>query len=489
MLKNWIYILLLGFLGLFLSGCSTTKELDLWPIVFYEHNAEKQETRLDLLTSIYSYQDNPQMKSHAFRPLFVSESPKDQDVTELMFAWPFIYYRKEPDDTKIWVLPVYYYRDIRRPDFGERDFDWFFLPFITLGGVDTKEGAYMYMTFWGNIKGLLGYDEITMTPFPFYVKARDGEYVTRGYLWPFFRFGDGGGKHFRFYAFLYSEYDFEGKFQRRSYLWPFIHYNKEDLHKKYPITEFMIFPFYGQSTSEVSTARSFLWPLFSYSINDKLGYKEYNCPWPFFKTKTSQNVEEFRIWPFYWKTDKKLDPTGKEEDLVVMWPFFWHLKGDYLTYQNESLYALPFYWSTWRKSKEENATETKRVKVWPFLSYSKAEDGTVRYRGPSPFWFEDYLPYGFEKSIIPLLTLFDYSSGPQGKKTVSMLGPLYQYKEDEENLYHRFLIFSYKKVQSQKEDMRRFSVLGGLMEYKWEQGESGLKFFYLPPLISWGKKK
>lgn len=474
---------------IFLWGCSSTKELDAWPIVYYENNPEKQETRLDLLGPLYSYQNTPQIKSHAFRPLFVGEFPKDKEVTELMFCWPFIYYKKQPNDTKIWALPVYYYRDIQRPDFGERDFDWFFLPFAIFGGVDTAEGNYLYVTVWGNTKGLLGYDEITMTPFPFYVKARDGEYVTKGYMWPLFRFGEGGGKHFNFYCFMYSEYDKDGKFQRRSYLWPLIHYNKEDLDKKHPITEFMFFPFYGQSTSDVSDARMMLWPFFSYSTNEESGYKEYNCPWPFFKTLTSKEVEEFRIWPFYWKIDKKIGELGKEDDLILMWPFYWNLKSDYSSYEKESLYVLPFYWSHWRKSKEPNAQETGRTKIWPLLSYEKLEDGTIHYQGPSPLFFEDYLPNGFEKAWVPLFTLFDYKSGPQGKTTMSMLGPIYQYKEDQESLYHRVLIFSYKEVESSQEDIRRFSVLGGLIKYEWDQGESGLSFFYLPDLISWGDKQ
>ena len=149
----------------------------------------------------------------------------------------------------------------------------------------------------------------------------------------------------------------------------------------------------------------------------------------------------------------------------------------------------PFIGVTGAKVKRKGATPSRRVKIWPLCSYERKTDGTVRYRGPSPLWFEDYLPNGFEKAWLPLLTMFDYSSGPQGKKTFSMLGPLYQYKQDQESLYHRLLIFSYKKVRNAKQDMRRFSVLGGLFEYAHDQGESGLRFFYLPPLIKWGEKK
>ena len=210
--RIYIYLVLL----LLLTGCSWHDEVDIWPLAFYRHDREKQETRLDLLTSIYSYRDTPEQTSHAFRPFFVGEFPKDKKFMQMLFLWPLGYLHRKPDDTKIWLLPFYYYRDIKRPELGERDFDWFFLPFCTFGGIDTREGNYLYMALWGNMRGLLGYDEISATPFPFYVKARDGEYRTRAYLWPLLRFGDGGGKKFRFYCFVYSYYEKEGKFRRRS---------------------------------------------------------------------------------------------------------------------------------------------------------------------------------------------------------------------------------------------------------------------------------
>jgi hypothetical protein len=468
-----------------LSGCHLGDEVDLWPLVFYERDQEKQESRLDVLGPLYSYQSTPEGDSHAFRPLFVGEFPKDKEYTQMLFLWPLGLFRQEPGQTRIWVLPFYYFNDLKRPEAGERDFDWFFLPFAAFGGVDTKEGAYLALLGWGNIKGLLGYDEIELRPFPFYVKARDGEYETRGYLWPFFRFGDGGGKHFRFYCMLYSYYEKEGKFRRRSYLWPIIHYNEEDLHKRHPYTEFEVFPFYGESVSDIAVSRTFLWPLFSYAYNTQSGYREYNIPWPFFKTRTDKEVNEFRIWPFYWEFQRDMGKLGKEEELMLLWPIYWHTMSDYLTFHKESRYVLPFYWSHYREAKGKGGKTNERVKLWPFLSYEKKEDDTVRYRALSPLWFDDYLPYGIEKAWLPFVTMFDYSSGPKGAETLSLLGPLYQYKANDSLLYHRVLFCSYK--EEKKKQKSRFSVLGGLFAYGSEQGEKQMSLFYIP--IHWGEKQ
>jgi hypothetical protein len=470
-----------------LTGCQSLEELDIWPLAYYEHDPEKQKTRLDLLGPLYSYQDAPEGTSYAFRPIFVGEFPKDREFSEMLFCWPLGLFRQEPDQTRIWVLPAYYYNDRKRPEMGERDFDWFFLPFFAFGGTDTQEGSYLELLGWGNIKGLLGYDEIELRPFPFYVKARDGEYVTRGYLWPFFRFGEGGGKHFSFYCFLYSSYEKEGKFSRRTYLWPFVHYNQEDLHKKHPRTEFEVFPFYGEAVSDISVSRTILWPFFSYANNTKSGYSELNCPWPFYKTRTDKEIKEFRIWPFYWDFTRDMGNLGKEEELVLFWPIYWRSTSDYLTYHKESSYVLPFYWNHAKQGKGKDGKSSQRIKFWPLLGYEKKEDETVRYRAISPLWFEDYLPYGLEKAWVPFWTLFDYSHGPKGGETLSLLGPLYQYKANDEQLYHRFLMFSYKKVQNKSRDTRRFSVLGGLFEYRWDKGENKLRLLYLPPFISWGE--
>ncbi len=485
---NRQFILLLLLPIFFLGGCQSTSEIDVWPLVYYEHDEKESTTHLDILTNFYSYTSTPDEKTHAFRPFFVGEFPQNKDELRLMFLWPFIYYQNKPDEAKIWIIPFYYSKDKTWPELGERDFDWFFLPFFTFGGTDTKEGPYLFMGFWGNIKGLFAMDEIEGKPFPFYMTFRDGDYKSKAYMWPFFRFGEGGGKKFSFYAFMYSNYEKEGKFRRRSYVWPFIHYNLEQLDKKHPVTEFMFFPFYGQSTSEVSTARSFLWPFFSYSIHEPNNYREYNMPWPFFKYRTGAGQEEFRAWPLYWTIDKDLGNNIWEKDRIYMWPFFWHSKSEYPSYSKESLYILPFYWSHFRQGKEEGAKPTRRTKIWPFYEYSEDEDGSTRQRALSLFWFEDYMPEGFEKAWVPLFTLFDYNKGEGDNRDFTFLGPFYKYRAKKDSLYHRVLFFSYKNVHKPDKDMSRFSVLGGLFEYKHEDGESGLRFFYLPHL-SWGDKK
>ena len=488
---RWQWLRLMPFFTVTLmaiAGCHTTDELDIWPLVYYQQDAKKQETKLDILGPLYSYRDTPQETTHAFRPFFVGEFPKDREFTQMLFLWPLGLFRQEPEQTRIWVMPFYYYNDKQRPELGERDFDWFFLPFAALGGVDTKEGAYLSLLGWGNVKGLLGYDEIEFRPFPFYVTARDGEYKTKAYLWPLLRFGEGGGKHFSFYCGFYSYYEKEGRFRRRSYLWPIIHDNEEDLHRRHPRKEFAVLPFYAHSISDVAVSRSYLWPLFSYGYNTESGYREYNLPWPFFKYRKDKEIDELRLWPFYWTFTRDMGKIGRQEDLVLMWPIYWHLVDEYLSYRKESRYVLPFYWSHTKTGKYKGAKSSERIKVWPFLLYEKGEDETVRYRGLSPLWFEDAFPYGLEKAWLPLVTVFDYSTGPKGSETLSLLGPLYQYKATDDSIYHRLLIFSYKKMQREAENLTKFSILGGLFEYRTENGETGLRFLYLPPFIKWGTK-
>ena len=65
--------LLLTLSVIVLAGCKTVNELDIWPLVYYDRDDDKQETHLDLLTSIYSYSSTPKETTHAFRPFFVGE--------------------------------------------------------------------------------------------------------------------------------------------------------------------------------------------------------------------------------------------------------------------------------------------------------------------------------------------------------------------------------------------------------------------------------
>ncbi len=174
---------------------------------------------------------------------------------------------------------------------------------------------------------------------------------------------------------------------------------------------------------------------------------------------------------------------------MLMWPFFWHLKSDYPTFEKESTYIIPFYYQHWRKGKEENARSSRRLKIWPLYEWQEDEDGSTRSRMLSPFWFEDYLPNGVDKAWRPLFTLFDYGTGVHGEKDYTVLGPLYNYKKRPDSTYHRVLFFSYKDGKEEKEGSGRFSVLGGLFEYEWDQEEKGLRFFYLPQWPTWGEKE
>ena len=482
---HWCNYILLWSLAWIFTGCTTVDELDIWPLVYYDKDPEHQTTQLDILSSVYSKTDTLEKTTHAFRPFFVGEFAKNGKESEVLALWPFVRYKQKPDDTLIAIIPFYYSRDITKQHTKERDYDWFFLPFASFGGADTKEGGYLYMGFWGNIKGLLGYDEITGKPFPFYVTARDGEYFSQAYMWPFFRFGDGGGKKFRFYAFLYSYYKNKDKYERRSFLWPLVHYNKEDLNTKDPRTDFMVFPIYGQSTSKKSLAWMFMWPFFSYSQHDN-GYREYNLPWPFFKYRTGKGIREFRIWPFYWENNQE-DATQRHRDVVAMWPFYWSMHSEYPTHTKDSLYIVPFYTQHWSKGKDPQAKEEMKLKVWPFFDYKVAEDGSFRSRILSPLPFEDYVPYGFEKAWLPLFTFFDYNCKSNDEKTVTFLGPLFTIKKSKNLSYERFLFFSYKNEQKTSGEQGRFSVLGGLFEYNWLPKKRGLRFFYLPSWPTWSK--
>ena len=75
----------------------------------------------------------------------------------------------------------------------------FFLPFIAAGGADTYEGSYMYMTLWGNVKGLFGMMK-SRQRLSFYVQARDGEYKTKAYMYHSFVLEKEEEKNFPFIA-------------------------------------------------------------------------------------------------------------------------------------------------------------------------------------------------------------------------------------------------------------------------------------------------
>lgn len=485
-LKVRVLLLVLLFL---LTNCQSVDRIQAWPLVYYHEDPLEERTSLEILSPFFYSFAEKDVSGHAFRPIYDYRETKDS--SDLVFLWPIGRISEKPDRTKVQILPLYYYNR-RVEDDGTIDKDWF-VALIFWGGSEEhpdhpekNDDYFGVLPFYGTIKGILGKDEIFFVGFPLYYSSKDGAYHTENYLWPFFSFGEGGGKkaasYWPFYGYSQKQNaDGAWKYKREYYLWPIFAFQENDLDKKHPLKVFTAFPFYGESVSDVSQAYTVLWPFFSFSFDELNEYSEYNVPWPFLKFAKGKNVEETRIWPFY---GKKVRP--QNSDGWYAWPLIWWNEQDNESFSKEGFWALPFYWSSHRISKEEDQRQDDFYKLWPLFHYAGDNQENSEFQFLSPLWFEDYNPEGFEKLYTPIWSLFATKSNKDGD-SLRVLGPVYYSEETSRYYLQNTLLYNYEyeKQNNQKTENDSFTFLYGLFGLRHQEERTYLKLFWLPEFISW----
>lgn len=481
-------ILAMGFIG-----CQNLS-IQAWPLVHTHEDPVAESSSLEVLSPFfYSFAEKNEKgeveSGHSLRPIYDYRSTEKE--SELVFLWPIGRVHQSEERRRIQILPLYSYNKKVAED-GTQDTDWF-VALILWGGSDKNpkkpeedDSYFAVFPLYGTIQGILGKDELFFAFFPLYYSSKDGDYETRNYLWPLFSFGSGGGKSAASYLpfYGYSEKkNSEGqwKYHRQFYLWPFVQYQENDLDEKYPSKAIQVFPFYGESVSEVSQAYHVLWPFFTVSFDQTKDYHEYNLPWPFFKRATGKNLDELRIWPLYGYKDR---PQNK--DAWYLWPLGWWNEQDNETFTKSAYSFLPLYWSTHKTLKEDKRHEDF-YKVWPLFHYATDHQKHKDLQILSPLWFQDYRPEGFEKLYSPLWSLFSWKVHPQHGESFRLFGPLYSSEETPSSYEQKTLLYTYsKRTDSEKKPLESsFSLLYGLLGWRSDAQRTHLKLFYLPEFISW----
>lgn len=485
--------------ALLLAGCASPgpagvaprrppRDISLPPLV--SQGVDVDDTRVrDVFWPLYHEHENKTERGFGVRPLFYHVKKKGKLDTETVFLWPLGRYSVRPGQAEVRLTPFFSYK----ARFGEHqilDADWIIFPLIFVG-TDKKEGRYFgFFPFGGQVRGLLGKSKIEFWMFPLYMKTYDvgtkGTYAGTHWLFPLYQDGEGQGKSSFAVLPFYAAKKKEGQYDRRSYLWPIVHLQWNQLHTDDPIRTIAVLPFYGQdiSTSGKNVSRTFLWPFFSYRIHSGTGYREFNLPWPFFRSLKSEKIDHFRLWPFYsrWHNKEK-----KIVDYQILWPLGWYSTYDEPTYTKQSTWALPFYWDHHKQYKDEEKTSERFTKIWPLYHRHRRRDGGVEHQLLSLWWFEDYAPYGFTNSYDDLFAFYRYRSRPSGEWSLSLLGPLFKHYASRKRVRHRTLFFEYEREGVAKRQATQYKFLEGLFTYRNDRGAKSLGLFWFPELIRWGE--
>jgi len=373
---------------------------------------------------------------------------------------PFLELRRGPDEYQNLLLPFYLYREYPQP-LGGVDRDWMLFPLL-FGGDDPDEGSYFaFFPFAGNIKGILGQDEIVFYMFPAYWYQRDRKRESLHIVWPFYNEAWGGDwKGWRIWPFYgrYRYFTDEGilRHHRRFVGWPF--YIRYDEQQHILPTEILICgPFYGHRLNARVVQKTYLWPFYIYGHDrryDRTLHGGYLFPYRF-----TEGQRDF--WPLF---GEKLTNRGtligglprRTYREFFLWPIQRYLWGADGFEESMQLWILPVFWHFYYIDRDTLETR-KHLKVWPFFSYTR-DGGDVALDVISPLWFRRE---EFERFYSRWFQVFRYRSRAGISGWEALWGAVTRRKEP-----------------SRGDDL--FSVLGGLLELGERGGASALRIFYIP---------
>ena len=391
---------------------------------------------------------------------------------------PFVDLRWRENEYRYHLLPLFFHRQTTTPE--GTDTDWIVFPFL-FWGYDPVEGSYFAVfPLGGNIKGLLGQDEITFAAFPLFWFARDGQKRSLHILWPFVNTVWGGnwrgGRLWPFYGRYRAQTD-QGQphYDRRFVLWPFYIHRRDHLSIR-PSETFFTFPFYGQRMSSRYQTRTYLWPLFQTHQDlerNRSFYMGFLFPYHIPKGEEdapasarivpgSENFLHVAVWPFFSIKRETRPPTplgGPRRRYYrhfFLWPlerYQWATDGSQETTQ---LWLLPLIWHFYYIDNNTLRTE-KAWKVWPLFEYRR-EGADISVDFLSPLWFKREV---YKRHYARWFGLFRYRWTPELSGWEVLYGAL-----------------TYRRDREREENV--FSILGGLFECGVREQSFVLRLLYIP---------
>lgn len=417
---------------------------------------------------------NPLSQTETFRAggPFIEGNKRDDGFNDV-YVRPFYSYTHDPQkfqQEQLFFYPLGMTRERRRPGWdgrlerrlqfppffwwndvsfspGHRELDFFFFPLV-FGGESSIEGSHFgILPFGGNLKGMLGWEEIRFVMFPLYAETHKLGRVVYYLPFPIVRWGYGPG--YRTYGVLplfqrteiWREVDDDTTggmkklpvADRWSILWPIFRYDRDRMDKKYPRESLMIYPLFGYSTTAVTKNYSALfiynYPMFSYTRSDLTDTTIIDAFWPIFRYGKGKNFKQFRLWPL-WDYSEVTYPGGQRSTAInALWPLFWYFE-DVLPEYTETRYQIfPLFFANFKRylPEPDGTVRTKDlIRIWPLMKYQKDPDDTVNFEMLSIFPFNDEK---FDKTYGPLFKFLTVRAGPK-ETSVNVLFRMFQYEQD-----------------------------------------------------------
>jgi len=293
-------------------------DLKLWPLLDYHSDAAGRRS-VHLLGPLLSYDTGEEGTELSLRPLFSYKRGTETAGNELAVLYPIWISRWGGEETKHSLLGLITYRaqPARRPDEWDRRFTIFPLVFYRYSHLLGTQLSVL--PFYANVRDFLGYEQVQMVLFPFYLRLQQ-PLVERTWMpFPFYGRTRGVlGRGYRIWPFY--GWDQVGEQTRFRYImWPF--YISYENHFTRPERERRVVsvPFFSRTDSPTLRSRSYTL-FFTHTVDRNAHTDSWGFPWPLWVSQRDLNTGErtsLRIAPFY--EDSQLGTVHRH---FIMWPVY-----------------------------------------------------------------------------------------------------------------------------------------------------------------------
>ncbi len=142
------------------------------------------------------------------------------------------------------------------------------------------------------------------------------------------------------------------------------------------------FPFYGtlKNFLFLNDFHFFLFPI--YGRGDSYGVKMTTYLWPFYLERHGERLDQFRLWPFYGRSERRgLHIT--RENRFVAWPF-WSETSLHGAVSGDGFILFPIFGHSHYEREKRGDEETWQL-LPPFFLYGRGDDGYRKVNAPWPF--------------------------------------------------------------------------------------------------------
>ena len=459
-----VLVLLAGFL---LAGCTTTargeRRLNLSPLLFYSEQPEGDQSQLELLGPLFSWERAGGATLTTLAPFFYYLTQGDN--LEAEFLYPFGHYKTGGGHSRFNLIPLSSFRQDHLPEGAS---SWQFFPFYG-GRTSRGEGYGGVFPFYGTYKERFGRDRGHFFLWPLYSSSVTGDTHRYGILWPFFYYAAGREQSFAFWP-LGGRMITPGKAEKYYALWPLIHSQRLGLDTDKPRTVKAFLPFYAQETTPGSTKTSVLFPFFTHYHQDKGNYTQWDTPWPFIVRGDGDNFRLRNYFPFYY---------SRQEPDQSRLAFFWWLF-DQRTQSGDDSWEQStryLFLSSYVVEIDSAGAWKERHRLWP-LAYSASAPGWSHFHAPEILFMQSP---GFDRLFGPYVYLWSQNRRDTFRQGKAFWG-LYRWQADVD---YRLWELSFLASGERSAAGSSFRLLSGLVTWERQGPHRHLKLFYLPKGFSW----